>query len=111
MYKLITVLLFSLMLGFTGSTHSADGKPLSPQKECGAVADLQYRIAQARDSIPAVQLAEVLWKMFGDKKISPGQLATVLTYIIAIYSSPLPAQDIRDQVYDNCMTTTGKNEV
>ena len=111
MYKLITVLLFSLMLGFTGSTYSADGTPLSPQKECLFQAEFNYKIAEARDTTSPVQLSEVMWKMYEAKKITAIQLATALATIIDVYSSPLSAQDIRDQVYKECGATTGKNEV
>ena len=111
MNKLIKVLFFSLILGFTGSTYSADSKPASPQKECTLQAEFNHKIALARDSVPPVQLAEVMWEMYEKGKISAIQLAAALASIIDIYSSPMTAQDIRDQVYSACMASTGKDEV
>lgn len=111
MNKLIAVLLFSLMIGFTGSTYSADGKPPSPQKECVLQGELHYKIAQARSTTTPSQLASDMWGIYEARKITAIQLAATLATIIDIYSSPLSAQEIRDSVYKECMTTIGKNEV
>ena len=111
MNKPITALLFSLFIGFSGSTYSADSKPLSPQKFCAFQANTQLRIAEARSSMSPATLAEAMWNMFDEKKISATQLATALTWIIEIYSSPMSPQDIHDTVYKECMATIGKDEI
>ena len=111
MYKTIIALLFSLMIGFTGSTYSADSKPVSPIKFCTLQADVQFNIANARSINPPAEIAEMMWVMFDNKKISLLQLATSLTWVIEIYSSSLPAEEIKTQAYNNCMTVLGQKQV
>ena len=111
MNKILTVLLFSIMLGFSGCTYSASDKPLSPQKMCVAQANVQFEIAKARSSVSPVEIAMAMWESYDSKTISELQLATALTWVINIYSSPVDPGTIKEQAYNECMKTTGKSEV
>ena len=108
MNKLLLGLFLVLFLGVSSTTLS----DTAPMSSCTFVAKTHRSIAVARDGgthplILANQLAELR-----DKKIiTDPQLATMLYWIIGVYTSEETPQELYDSIYKQCMQAQGKTQV
>ena len=81
----------------------------SVAKGCTFISELHYSIAQQRDrGVPPLKLVETGWAKVADKTITVEQLAYILSWIMQIYSSNTSAEDIKIDVFNQCMKSEGK---
>ena len=108
MNKLLLGLFLVLFLGVSSTTLS----DTAPMSSCTFIAKTHRSIATARDggTHPLI-LANQLQDLVEKKIINHEQLASMLYWIIGVYTSEETPQELYDSVYKQCMKAQGKTQV